>query len=107
MERTILHTHSFSQEYISADADAHVLKAVGLYDQDWHFSAEAYYDLAEIDRFAPGKLSEVVYVNPLHVWYDILQVLDNAGLDRENILKIKMPNGRFILKKYLPRNTGN
>jgi hypothetical protein len=98
-----------AQEYISADAEAHSLKAAELIIAAPMFqNIMSYYDLREIAFYSSAMNCDVVYVSPLHTdEEEILRLLAYAGLDEENILRIKTTNGKYILKKYLLRDTGD
>jgi hypothetical protein len=92
-----------AQEYISADAVAHSLRAAELNDRD-----PSYYNLARIAPFTGAGEYDVVYVNPVHIDENrMLQMLSAAGLDSKNILRIRTTNGKHILKKYITGNTGS
>ncbi|MDR2552420.1 MAG: glycosyltransferase family 39 protein [Treponema sp.] len=94
-----------AQEYISADAAAHSVRAAELNDSD-----PSYYNLAKITPFTGEGEYDVVYLNPLHIhngMKDMLRRLSDAGLDGEDILWIRTTRGKFILKKYLAGNTGS
>jgi hypothetical protein len=96
-----------AQEYISADAAAHSLRAAEI--TIWVDPAD-YYNLAKITPFTGEGEYDMVYMNPLHIkngMEDMLRRLSDAGLDGENILWIRTTQGKFILKKYLAGNTGS
>ena len=96
-----------AQEYISADAAAHSLRAAGINDRD-----PSYYNLVKIPPFTGTEAYDVVYVNPIHTDENkMLRMLSAAGLDNKNILRIRIasrntaqPNERYILKKYLNKS---
>jgi hypothetical protein len=91
-----------AQEYICADAGAHSLLSVDLNDRYYIDDQPSYYGLAKIVPFTELEDCEVVYINPLHKDETAMSVLlSNAGLDGENILKIRTTNGKYIWKKYL------
>ena len=93
-----------AQEYISADAAAHSMRAAQLNGWD----ASSYYRLPDIPSFTGTGEYDVVYVNPLHIdSKEMLQSLSDAGLDHEYILWIRTSQENFILKKYLAGNGGD
>jgi uncharacterized membrane protein len=97
-----------AQEYISADAEAHLLKAAKLYpswDWDWTWP---YYGLAKIDAYSDQKDYGVVYINPVHTNESSrVSLLSEAGMDAENMLKIRIPGGQYIWKKYIRPKAGD
>jgi hypothetical protein len=103
-----------AQEYISADAGAYLLKAAELVYaypifQQIPQNMMSYYNLEEITPYSNVVNCDVVYVNPLFITDEkgMLRLLADAGLDGENILRVKAPNSKYILKKYLLRDTGD
>ncbi|MDR2783275.1 MAG: glycosyltransferase family 39 protein [Treponema sp.] len=95
-----------AQEYVSADAGAHSLRTAQLYH--WVDDQPSYYGLAKIPPFTEAEDCEVVYINSLYKDEPGMSLLlSDAGLDRENILKIRTTNGRYIWKKYLAGDVGN
>jgi hypothetical protein len=91
-----------AQEYISADAQAHSLKAAELYVSNWGLTYEGlpYYGFAKIDIYSDQKDYDVVYIS-LRSEIHLPQSLSEAGLNAENMLKIRTPNGQYIWKKYI------
>jgi hypothetical protein len=93
-----------AQEYISADAAAHSLKAAqcGVWLPDYR---PLYYHLEKLPPFTAGDTYDVVYINPNHLNHEgILKTLSDAELSAENVLWIRTSNEKYILKKYLKQN---
>jgi hypothetical protein len=98
-----------TQEYISADVEAHSLKAAELYVAwNWGLTYEGlpYYGLAKTDIYSDQKDYDVVYI-PLRNEISLPQSLSEAGLDEENILKIRTSRGQYIWKKYINPKADN
>jgi hypothetical protein len=88
-----------AQEYICADAKAHSLPSADLNNTSY---LSSYYGFAETVPFTGGNDCDVVYINPLHKNEAAMSMLlSDAGLDGENVLKIRTSNGTYIWKKYL------